>query len=166
MNISRQHECVLIRAASSANTKGIWVLSCILCLAAIGCSQGVDLAPVRGTVTFEEQPITCGTISFYPEEGGRPATGEIGSDGTYTLSTFRPGDGAIVGEYKVAIEAKKVDSNMPVPKSLKEEIANAGTEQIQSSITWLVPEKYSAVASSGLTASVSGGSNQIDFDLP
>jgi hypothetical protein len=133
-----------------------------------GCESGPETAEVAGVVTFNGQKVQEGTVTFYPVKGGRPATGTIQPNGTYELSTFDPGDGAILGEYKVAIEAKKVNGAAPEPKSFEEELAreNASVQPTKASVTWLVPRRYSSAESSGLIATVNGGSNQIDFNLP
>ena len=168
MNDSRQHDCVSAREAAFASPIGAWLLFGTLWLATIGCSQRSDIAQVTGTITFEGNPVTHGTISFYPEAGGRPATGKIGSDGTYVLSTFANEDGGSLGEYKVAIDAREVVNAPPEPKSLSEEISLAREPATRSTpkIKWIVPEKYTSQANSGLTATIVEGANQIDFDLP
>jgi hypothetical protein len=70
----------------------------------VGC--GERLYSVKGSVTFEGKPLPGGgSISFVPKEGarGRAAGGEINEDGTFVLTTDKPGDGAMVGEYRVVI---------------------------------------------------------------
>ncbi|MCA9261179.1 MAG: hypothetical protein KDA61_18315 [Planctomycetales bacterium] len=132
-----------------------------------GCNRGPQTSPVAGSVQYAGAPIDAGTVTFYPLAGGRPASGEIGADGTYSLSTLAPGDGALPGDYKVAIEAKRVDGGVPEPKSLQEEIAQAGAAAPRkATVQWLVPESYSSAESSGLAATVVAGSNRIDFVLP
>jgi hypothetical protein len=75
-----------------------------------GSSGEFKLAPVKGKVIYNGQPVTSGTIHFRPiavpgtKEGtqGRPASGQVQSDGTFVLTTFRQGDGAIVGKHEVS----------------------------------------------------------------
>jgi hypothetical protein len=118
-------------------------------------------------VTYNGEVVKEGTVTFYPAQGGRPATGRIRSDGTYVLSTFGDGDGALVGEYRIAVEAKSVVGGPPAPKSLKEEITpTSAANPTKPSIKWLVPEQYSSAESSGITATVSRGENEINFNLP
>jgi hypothetical protein len=73
-----------------------------------GCGGGeFETAPVRGTVTCEGSPVTSGTITFNPiaEDAvgtpGKSATGKIGADGTFVLTTYKAGDGAIIGMHNV-----------------------------------------------------------------
>ena len=136
-----------------------------LLLLSLGCNSNADIGSVTGVVTFNGKAVPEGTITFYPDAGGRPATGKLQPDGSYELSTASPGDGALIGEYKVAIEAKQVTGGAPVHSSLQEEIANPGGGG-PSKVTWLVPEKYASAANSDLTATVTGGDNNIDFKLP
>ena len=91
--------------------------------------------------------------------------GPIDADGRYQLTTFKPGDGAILGPHRVTIEATRV-SNAPLPKTIQEE-ARQGlfASGATYSIEWLVPEKYSRLTTSPLTAEVKSGTNQVDFAL-
>jgi hypothetical protein len=79
-------------------------LAVSLTLSVVGCGSGKY--PVRGTVTLEDgTPLSKGLVIFERVEGGPPVTarGDIKPDGRYELSTERPGDGALPGRYKVAI---------------------------------------------------------------
>jgi hypothetical protein len=121
----------------------------------MGCgSSGPGMASVSGTVTYEGKPVPKGTITFQPVDSskGRTATGEIGADGSYTVQTEQPGDGALVGDYRVAISAREeevLDYHPPKPVAPKR----------------LVPQKYENPQTSELKATVKPGSNNIPFDL-
>mgnify|MGYP003344620437 CR=1 FL=1 len=138
-------------------------------LAALGCgSRG--MGKVQGKVTIGGEAVTSGTIMFYPAEGPG-ATGAIGADGSYSLSTHKLGDGAVVGTHKVAIHSTSVGpGSMEAPKSLDDELRGSPSASakvlVPGKVTWLVPEKYSTVEQSGLTATVKAGPNTIDFDIP
>lgn len=149
-----------------------FVLTTVLALSAIlaGCS-GRGMGQVKGKVSVGGQPINNGTIMFYPAEGPG-AVGEIGQDGTYTLRTHKPGDGAVIGTHKVAIHATSVGpGTLEAPKSLDDELRDPAAGKavrnlVPGKITWLVPEKYSTPNESPLTAEVKAGQNTIDFDIP
>jgi hypothetical protein len=69
-----------------------------------GC--GNKLNPVRGTITLEDgTPLTKGLVVFEGTVGGAPvsARGEVKPDGTYQLGTYKAGDGALAGKYRVLI---------------------------------------------------------------
>ena len=132
-----------------------------------GCDTGPSVAPVHGNVLHKGKTVTTGTVTFYPVGGGRAAVGAIKTDGTYTLSRKEPGDGVVVGEYKVAIEATEaVEGAVQKPETLADELAAAPRAFTAPAGKHLIPAKYSTVESSGLTAIVETGNNEIDFDLP
>jgi hypothetical protein len=135
-----------------------------------GCG-GPNVAKVTGKVTYNGKPVTGGKIMFYPESG-RMALGEIGPDGTFTLTTFKPGDGALVGSHRVVIESTRVGpGSLESPKSIEEEAelsrkgVPGGKILVAGKVEWLVPEKYARLESSGLTATVGSDPNEINFDL-
>src|SRR5262245_36789853 len=76
----------------------------LLLLLVAGCSS--RLAEVHGTVTLADgSPLTRGQIVFEGEIDGAPvsARGEVKPDGSYRMSTYRPGDGVPPGKYRVLI---------------------------------------------------------------
>ena len=87
-----------------------WVsLSMALLLAGAGCQQApYDLAPVRGKVSVDGQPLASGRLMFAPisqgsADAGKPAFGDIQPDGSFVLTTYREGDGAVVGDHWVTL---------------------------------------------------------------
>jgi len=110
---------------------------------------------VSGTVKIDGQPLTKGTVTFIATDGKNPnATGAIDSSGGYTLQTTEPGDGAVVGSYKVAIsDADSEAMNTAVPGM---------PPPVQKSA---IPKSYLNANTSGLTATVEAGRNTKDFEL-
>jgi hypothetical protein len=106
---------------------------------------------------------------FHPEEGPT-AVGAINPDGTYTLTTIKAGDGAVVGKHRVTIEATSVGpGSLADPSSFEEELKLAGKPSkilVPGKVEYLVPEKVSQLATTDQTAEVKPGSNQVDFHLP
>lgn len=82
-----------------------WQVSVLLCSAlAAGCSSGPKTYTVKGKVTLNGQPLPDADVIFLPlTEGSRQATGRTAEDGSFTLSTFGDGDGAMAGEYKITV---------------------------------------------------------------
>jgi hypothetical protein len=75
-----------------------------LLLAAAGCGQ--RHYPVGGKVTFEDgTPLTEGMVVFETGQGEKKITarGAIQADGSYQLSTHKPGDGVPPGAYRALI---------------------------------------------------------------
>lgn len=144
-----------------------------LLLGTAGCGPTrPPVAPVYGTVTQRGKPIDRGTIMFVPS-AGRPATAAIDANGHYALTTFRNGDGAVLGEHRVVIEALVPPASHATPSVpidaldfVKGESAFTAPSTAASDTTWIVPKRYAAVATTPLTATVKPGDNVIDFTLP
>lgn len=114
-----------------------------------GCGESHPAtAPVSGIITFAGKPVPGGTVMFVPEPPGAPAYGEIQPDGSYRLSTFSEGDGAILGEHRIAISAVDIP-NPELPEARA-----------------LVPFKYSSEQTSGLRAEITKQEmNAVDLNL-
>jgi hypothetical protein len=96
---------------SVATVRHAAVAVSLLLLGAVGC--GPRLYPVRGTVTYPDgKPLTEGTVVFESKDADKPITarGTLQPDGSYELSTSRPGDGVPAGKYQVLV-APKYDPN-------------------------------------------------------
>jgi hypothetical protein len=138
-----------------------------LCFLFAGCG-GVPSArpkvyPVTGKVTQKGKPLTAGEVMFTPSGGpdgasGHIATGQIDSDGSYTLTTFNTGDGAVLGKHKVTVVSRSSD-NLEKMNKLK---GGAIAYKLPPS---LVSSKYSQVGTTPLTYTVEDGSNTINIDL-
>jgi len=66
-----------------------------------GCGQS-ETVPVTGTVLLNGQPATEAEVLFTPSKG-RMASGQTDAAGKFTLSTNKPGDGAVPGDHKVTV---------------------------------------------------------------
>lgn len=166
----------------------------VILVGAVGCGSdnGLDLAPVRGTVTFMGEPIRNGTIMFVPDDSkgttGPQAIGTITKDGSYILSSESSGDGAVVGFHKVGIlgleETPVSEKAMPTPEEdpLKflEAKTQAGLEAAKSrkkggertvagldgkAFRVTVPEKVTDSQTSGIIAKVESGSNTLNIEI-
>lgn len=86
-----------------------------------GCTGDPNLpklGKVHGTVKYNGKLLDAGHIVFTPATGkggetGQVATGEINPDGTYEMTTFNTGDGAILGQHIVTVTVQK--GEMPKP---------------------------------------------------
>src|ERR1700687_5390629 len=98
-------------------TRCVLLACCLLGMALTGCG-GPRLGKVSGRVTVGGKPVTSGTIMFHPD-AGPTAVGTIQPDGTYTLTTGKPGDGAVVGAHRVTIQSTTVgEGSLVEPKSI------------------------------------------------
>ena len=114
-------------------------------LALAGCGDGgPKIVPVSGSVTIDGQPLAYGHIQVLPS-GWRPASGRIGGDGRFTLTTTAPNDGCAVGTHPVAILAGE-----PItPETMK----------------WHAPQKYSDTKTSNLTVTITGPIDDLKIEL-
>lgn len=167
------------------------LLAAVTFTPAVGCSNnGLNLAKVRGKVTYKGQAVKNGTVFFMPDDSkgtiGPPAVGSISADGSYIMSTESSGDGVIVGAHKIGITGMEENpvGNAPAPtpeadaegymKAKAKDAARAGvvtkddnTFTDRGGVRWryVVPKKYSNPRESGIIAKVERGSNTFNFDI-
>lgn len=81
-------------------------------LSPVGCGQStgqVAVHPVKGQVVYDGKPAAGVQVFFVPTSAPTvpqvPANphGVTGADGTFTLTTYQPGDGAAEGGYQVVL---------------------------------------------------------------
>ena len=86
----------------------------VLVLTQAGCGPTVT---VKGVVTLDGNPLPGATVLFVPEAGGagRPASGLSDDAGHFRLTTYRPGDGAVPGTYRVVVTKTEGMSTPPGP---------------------------------------------------
>jgi hypothetical protein len=140
---------------------------CIACLVGIvvlsGCAKK-DSRPGRvqvcGTVLRRGQPVADATVIFEPLGSTPAATGSTDAQGQFALTTFDTNDGAVPGEYKVAIRKVQVIKGAR-PANAPDDLATPPGDE-----KWLLPTKYGDTATSGFTASVKvAAKNDFKFEL-
>ncbi|HVK17705.1 MAG TPA: hypothetical protein VM533_12215 [Fimbriiglobus sp.] len=110
-----------------------------------GCGDGgPKIVPVSGIVLIDGQPLTYGHIQVIPS-GWRPASGRIGGDGRFTLTTTVSGDGCAVGTHPVAILA--------------------GESLTPETTKWHAPQKYADVTTSDLKVTITGPTDDLKIEL-
>ncbi len=136
-----------------------------------GCSggptHGLDLQKVTGKVTLNGTPVEGAVITFSPKsEIERTAFATTDAEGHYELTTMSPGDGAVAGEYTViVIKQDKASIAAPLEPSDPNYGKSTGYPGTKNNAKFITPQKYSSPGTSGLSATVEAGSNEIDFDL-
>ena len=147
------------RAAAAA-------LTVCYCFCLAGCGGDADkpkLGKVHGKVTYKGKPVEAGRVVFTPVAGkggetGQSAEGQINSDGSYDLTTFNTGDGAILGQHTVTVTLNPPgEDQMPKPKA-------DGTIDYKLPKS-LGPKKYEKVDSSPLKCTVEAGGTTFDIEL-
>lgn len=123
------------------------------------CSAERDrIVPVTGVVEYKGAPLANVSVTFTPETG-RSANGVTREDGTFELTTYESGDGAIAGSHVVTITAL----GEAVPEEIPE---NYSYTQQGKEAASRVPRHYAESALSGLKAIVkTDGENRFKFEL-
>ena len=134
-----------------------------LMITAIGC--GPKVYPVKGKVTFEDKPMPWGgSIAFVPQgtEKLREAGGIIDEDGNFFLTTEKPGDGAMAGEYRVVIQQVTGKEG----KNIGDDGKPGSRADLDLPKKDHIPAKYSDTYNSPLTAKVEAkNANEINIQL-
>lgn len=134
----------------------LWVASILLLAIAgwSGCGPGgFDTIPIRGKVTLDGKPLTNARIRYEPvDESGRVAWSALDENGEFALTTLHPHDGALPGEYGVAIMAFEEGSGGR-DRERERQPQESGLQYLPKS---RIPEKYLDPAESQLRDTVDG----------
>ncbi len=133
-----------------------WLVALVV-LGFSGCG-GPPVAPVKGRITLDGNPLPHASVSFQPVSTGKnvnPGPGSLGTtdaDGNYTLRVAGQNlEGAYVGKHRVEIAAYLKDPDDP-QRDRREKVRN------------LVPARYNTQTT--LTFEVLPGRvNEADFAL-
>ncbi len=136
-----------------------------------GCGSGVkrpEMGKVHGTVTYKGAPVASGLITFFLVEGksgeaGQPAISELGSDGSFELTTFDTGDGAVLGQHKAVVVAKSTGGE-PIPEGMIPSQLPQDLKKYEGPKP-LVPEKYMSADKTPLKYTVRPGDNNFTIEL-
>lgn len=109
-----------------------------------GCDSRPGRVPVSGKVVIDGQPLTKGFVTVVPADG-RPATGQIQSDGTFRLTTFDENDGCLKGTHPVTV----LSNEQITPTRMK----------------WLAPKKYADVATTDRTVTIDKARDDLVIEL-
>jgi hypothetical protein len=123
-----------------------------------GCtSQGPTLptaVEAKGKVLLPDgRPLSGGRVTLNPQAATEvEAFGDVNPDGTFALTTYKPGDGAVPGTYVVTVSPFNYRSKTGNPTR----IANAAQ----------IPARYGDAATSDLKVTInSGGGNDLNLKL-
>jgi hypothetical protein len=164
-------------------TAGLFLLFPLL-LSLTGCGRGV--CDVTGKITYRGKPVVCGSVIFVGPDGMTKVS-NLSQDGTFQVA------GVGVGQAQVAVisqdparpldpykaerthgkdvvqpvddsgrnpDAGRVVANPPNDRS------NWSEPNVDRSKWSPLPKKYELVSTSGLTAELIGGTNEVNIDLP
>lgn len=131
-------------------------MACLsFCLIA-GCggpsSDQPYLNSVSGKVTLSGKPVSSVRVSFTPNKGGRPASGETAEDGSFTLSYKEGVDGAPAGIHAVRLA-------LVIAENEDYEAANNAGDDVDSNG---LPK---SAFDGSIQKEVKAGSNEINIEL-
>lgn len=121
---------------------GLLKIHCWLALLAVvgGCSDRLKCYPAKGVVVFPSGSTAhVGTVELKSREHGVQARGEIQQDGTFTLTTYVPNDGAVAGIHDCVV----------VQFVMTEDIKNLTTSALG-----VVHPRFGSYSTSGLVVEV------------
>jgi hypothetical protein len=127
----------------------------VIALAAIGCGGGKSPVPGSGTVTHKGQPVADATVLFTPvgagDAAGMMARGTTDAQGKFSLTTNKPNDGVVPGDYRVSVS----------PKTKERPEGDYSADPPPP-----FPQKYTDPTATDLKVTVkSGGSNDFPLEL-
>mgnify|MGYP000558696834 CR=1 FL=1 len=128
-----------------------WSLCMLLTI--LGCGKSKPpIAPVTGTVTFENKPLPDRAIIHFMSDEGFGSSCELQPDGTFKMGS-EYGIGIPLGSYRVSIAP-------PVPTPRKDE------KRPLFSDYYYIPRKYRDFATNDFSAVITAdGSNEFHFNM-
>jgi hypothetical protein len=149
----------------------IIVVAALVSLASCGPVDKLGFTPVEGRVTLDGKPLEIGELRFVPDadkgNAGPMSTGPLGNEGRFRLRGPGTRIGAIPGPHRVYLVS-------PDPYAASEPMILIdgtftrpdGAAELVKPARGLIPTRFLALATAGLTADVVPGKpNTIDFDL-
>lgn len=131
-----------------------------------GCSS--KRTTVSGKITYEGQPVNGVILHFYPNSDKAKETADVpiavSQEGTFNATGIKPGD------YKIVVEARKVDDMAMKMKNMKGAKADEARQKLEQSQgqekpTIDFPKKYQNVLSTDLTCNITGGPQELNLVL-
>ena len=139
----------------------------LLLLLAAGCSSK---GTVTGKITYQGKPLPAGWVTFMPEQGGGAFTSDI-HDGEYKVTKVPPGPA------KIAVDTPSESGppsqfimKMQLPAEVQPKGAPGQSPEEFGKLSNApkpvpIPKKYRDPSTSGLSYTVTSGSQVHDIDL-
>ena len=157
-----------------------WVLCVsIACAVLAGCGRSQKwpalTEPATAVVRVDGKPVEGALVMLGPAGKGYASQGTTAADGRATLTTFRAGDGAVAGQYRVLVSWEEVRRNpavtIPDPavdlEAHRAALEAANRAGLPTHLRrQLLPERYVSFATSGLEAEIRKGvANEVVLEL-
>ncbi|MCA9061110.1 MAG: hypothetical protein KDA85_21505 [Planctomycetaceae bacterium] len=123
----------------------------LLLLSVGGCGPAEtvrEFVEVSGTVTFQQQPVEEGNVSFEDAESGLSGTAPLESGGNFDVEL-------VAGNYRVWIEPPIIVTDSGPESEPGEDYKDVAN----------IPEKYRNPETSGLTLTVEGPTDAVQFEM-
>ena len=128
------------------------ILCLILAVAPLGCGDS-PTSPVAGVILLDGKPVANAAVHFLPQsEAGHDATGQTDQNGDFTMSTFKPKDGVVPGDYKVVVSPLGAADTSQYASA--EEAMSAASKAAPKSSAPAFPQKYTSANLTPLTQKV------------
>jgi hypothetical protein len=145
--------------AVTPQTSIVLLVACLGALALSGCSGGVPLGQVEGTLRVDGNPLADAMVTFIPEDRQLPqSTGITDSEGHFRLRCNNGAMGAAVGEHRVIV----LDAaGAPSGKSKDDDELPEGKDAPASR----VPPKFARPDKTPLRQSVAKGPQDVAIEI-
>lgn len=136
-----------------------------------GCSNSGDgrpMAPTEVIVTYKGSPVEGADVTFVTVDDNTPAFGLTGKDGVAKMTTYQPGDGAIVTEHNISVKKMFLDKKLTDVPQISQEDPDYDPRDppsVQPPKNQL-PQKYALPTTSGLKWTIEAGKvNKVELKL-
>ncbi len=133
-----------------------WHFAATLLLAclAVGCGKSGS-GSVSGKITFKDQPVVDGDVTFFQPSSGRVAQSPLSAEGTYSLNLSE--NPLPAGEFKVTVTPSTSYIEVAGPNGKDIKMVTKGEKSI--------PRPYRERNRTPLSATLTGGEDTFDFEL-
>lgn len=151
----------------------------LACVAVVGCGKAqrwpAFTEPATAVVRLDGRPVEGALVLLGPVDKGYACQGTTAVDGRARLTTFRSGDGAVAGHYRVLVSWEEVRPNpavtIPDPaidlEAHRVALDAANRAGLSTHLRrQLLPPRYVAFDTSGLEAEIRRGAvNEVVLEL-
>lgn len=128
--------------------------------------------PTGGVITYKGQPVKDASVSFVPDVPASEAARHVGAfgvtdaEGNFTLMTYKSGDGAVPGKYKVTVSKRESLVKKPEPETGADDYVDPGGGTAPPPPKSVLPSKYSSPDTTDLVVTVPEGDGvEFEFEL-
>ena len=154
--------------------RGLLIVALLLLIG--GCGSN---GKVSGKVYYKDKPLTVGMVQFFPEKQGGDFSSPIAPDGSYSIAKLPPGSAKIAVYSNSANPiatmgpmggGRMANKGMKAAEEQMKKGKGEGGDSAPSPFTTTkgsgsIPTKYNSPDESGLSVTITGGSQTFDIKL-